>query len=121
MNPIEILNLEFAPFGLDPALTRLAFTLIVAGAIFHWVRDVRRFWVDTWTRRTRRINSAMLSVILVNAALLLSAAQREDPLRVGTWLLAASFVFLNGAMLYAPRNDNSYDRQYAHLLPRRLR
>lgn len=121
MNPIEFLNQEFAPFGLDPAITRLVFTLIVAGAVFHWAKDVHRFWASTWTRRTRRINAAMLSVIIVNAALLLSAAQREDPLRVGTWLLAASFVFLNGAMLYAPVNDNTHDRQYVHLFRRRLR
>lgn len=104
-------------FGLAPTPTRLAITILVAVAAWLWPRDMRAYWT-VWTRRGRRLTGWMFAVIVVVGILLIASAQRQDPIRISTWLLAAVFVGLNAAMLFRPSNDNSTDRQYAHWLHR---
>lgn len=120
-NIFDLLNHEVSPFGVDAPHTRMLIALIVAGAAFHWVKSCRENWVHVWTRRERRVITWMIAVIAVNALLLLSAAQRDDPIRVGTWTLAGVFVGLNIAMLIRFSNDDTHERQYERLFRRPLR
>lgn len=104
-------------FGLDPMTVRLGITAMVGLAAWLWPIDMRRYWA-VWTRRGRRVTSWMLSIIIVVGILLIAAAQRQDPIRISTWLLAVVFIGLNAAMLFRPANDHSTDRQYAHWFKR---
>jgi hypothetical protein len=109
---IEFLNHPLS-FGLDPKTVRLSIALMVAVAAWLWPTDMRTYWA-VWTRRGRRLTSWMFAVIVVVGIVLIASAQRQDPIRVSTWLLAAVFLGLNVAMLFRPANDNTTDRQYAH-------
>lgn len=105
-------------FGLDPIAVRLGITVMVAVAAWLWPIEMRRHWA-TWTRRIRRISAWMLSLLIVMGLLLVASAQRQDPIRISTWLIAVVFIGLNAAMLIRHADDHTTERQYAHWFKRR--
>lgn len=96
LDVIDFLNHEVGLFGLDQIYVRSIVFLIVAAAAFAWPRRLRALWW-TWTPVDRLRESTVFASIAVYGALVLAAAQREDPLRIVTWLIVFLFVAMNAA------------------------
>lgn len=98
-------------------VVRVVLELLVMSAIGMWTLSLRTDWL-IFTRRARRVSAAIFVLLLGNAYGILHAITDGRPVTSGTWVLLASYLMLNGAMLFAPKNDSTTDRQYVALLNR---
>lgn len=96
---------------------RVILELLVMSAIGMWTWSLRRDWL-IFTRRARRVSVCIFVLLLANAYGILHAITDGRPVTSGTWVLLASYLMLNGAMIFAPTNDATTDRQYVDLLRR---
>lgn len=118
LSPLYYFNLPF-PGDPDPQVTRGIIVIFVGLVAFQWTRSLVHDWPEM-PRKAKRVAQWLTSVLVVNGGLLVSAAQRDDPVRVGTMLLGVCFFGLAASLLARFRNDEATYPIYPHLYPSRL-
>lgn len=93
---IAFLNHEVGLFGIDQLWVRAGIFGLVAAAAFAWPRRLRSLW-PSWSANDRFREATVFVAVALYGVLAMAAAQREDPLRVITWLIVLVFVALNVA------------------------
>lgn len=97
LDPIAFFN---QPFPGDPQTFRIIILLFVMAASFFWTRNMRVRWNGIWRNAhdIRRVAMWQTALLVINGVLLLTAAQRDDPIRVGTACLGVVFIGLSTAL-----------------------
>lgn len=104
------------PGNPDPQATRIVILLFVMLVAFEWSRTMRRKWHE-WSRKTKRVTQWVTIVLMSNGMLLITAAQRDDPIRVGTAVLGLAFLGFALSLYARFPGDDSSDPVYAQFYP----
>lgn len=112
------------PGSPDPQFTRLLIVACIMVIAFQATREAVASW-SSWVRKVKREKQQLLALLVVNGLALIAAAMRDDPIRVITALLAATFAVIAASLFVRFKNDGSTDPVYPQLYPssllRRLR
>lgn len=103
----------------DPQFTRLVIVFLIMAIAFGATREARTYW-RTWARRVKREKQQILGLLVVNGLALIAAAMRDDPIRIITALLGATFAVIAVSLFVRFRNDGSVDPVYPQLYPRAI-
>lgn len=100
----------------DPVASRLIILFFVMAVATRWTLLSVRHW-HLWAREVKREKQWLTALLITNGILLVTAAQRDDPVRVGTVILGVVFAGLASSMFFRFKNDGSTEPVYPRLYP----